>query len=176
MIIWINGAFGAGKTETAHELHRRLSSSFVFDPENVGFYIRENVPKAASREDFQDYPMWREFTCSMLRHIEREYEGMIIVPMTVVNPQYFSEIVERLHDDGISVHHYALCASPERLLERLKKRGEGQTSWAAQQIDRCMAGLSHEAFAHHLDTNDLSIAEVVEIIASMSHVRLDPCR
>lgn len=30
MIIWLNGAFGAGKTQTAYELRRRLSGSWGY--------------------------------------------------------------------------------------------------------------------------------------------------
>jgi adenylylsulfate kinase-like enzyme len=41
MIIWLNGAFGSGKTRTAYELHRRIPQSYIFDPENIGFCIRE---------------------------------------------------------------------------------------------------------------------------------------
>ena len=37
MIVWINGAFGAGKTLTAGEIHRRLPDSVVYDPEDVGY-------------------------------------------------------------------------------------------------------------------------------------------
>ncbi|HBD65376.1 MAG TPA: tunicamycin resistance protein, partial [Clostridiales bacterium] len=44
MIIWINGAFGSGKTQTANELHRRIKNSYVYDPENIGFFIRDNIP------------------------------------------------------------------------------------------------------------------------------------
>lgn len=62
MIIWINGAFGAGKTQTAYELHRRLPDSYVYDPENIGYFIRKNLPPALCEGDFQDYPMWRERT------------------------------------------------------------------------------------------------------------------
>ncbi|MDR0635583.1 MAG: AAA family ATPase, partial [Treponema sp.] len=29
MIIWINGAFGSGKTQTAFELNRRWNNSYV---------------------------------------------------------------------------------------------------------------------------------------------------
>lgn len=47
MIIWINGAFGSGKTQTAYELHRRLDGSYVYDPENAGYFIRENLPSAS---------------------------------------------------------------------------------------------------------------------------------
>ncbi|MEI3604813.1 hypothetical protein SPD48_03840 [Pseudogracilibacillus sp. SE30717A] len=45
MIIWVNGAFGSGKTQTAYELHRRISNSFVYDPEIIGFFIGKNIPK-----------------------------------------------------------------------------------------------------------------------------------
>ena len=31
MIIWLNGAFGAGKTQTAYALRRRLPGSYVVD-------------------------------------------------------------------------------------------------------------------------------------------------
>lgn len=36
MLIWINGAFGAGKTHTAFELRRRLADALVSDPELLG--------------------------------------------------------------------------------------------------------------------------------------------
>ena len=56
MIIWINGAFGAGKTQTAYELHRRLPGSWVYDPEETGFLLRKTLPSALRLDDFQDYP------------------------------------------------------------------------------------------------------------------------
>ena len=37
MIIGINGAFGAGKTQAAYELQRRRKGAYVYDPENLGF-------------------------------------------------------------------------------------------------------------------------------------------
>lgn len=40
MIIWINGAFGSGKTNTAYELKRRIPNAFVYDPEEAGFLVR----------------------------------------------------------------------------------------------------------------------------------------
>ena len=39
MIIWINGAFGAGKTQAAYELRRRAENAYVYDPENAGYFI-----------------------------------------------------------------------------------------------------------------------------------------
>lgn len=174
MIIWINGAFGAGKTQTAYELHRRIPNSYVYDPENAGFFIRENIPKVVVKEDFQHYTMWREYNYSMLKYIDSEYDGTIIVPMTVVHPQYFNEIIGRLRSDSVSIAHFTLCASKETLLRRLRSRGEGKHSWAAQQIERCINGLSNEIFQHHVDTENMLIEEVVEKIAAIENISLLP--
>ena len=55
MIIWINGAFGSGKTTTAIEIERRLKNSFLYDPENIGYFLRRNMPKEIwAVDDFQD--------------------------------------------------------------------------------------------------------------------------
>jgi hypothetical protein len=174
MIVWINGAFGSGKTQTAYELHRRLSDSFVFDPENIGFYIRKNVPKELAAGDFQDFAMWREFAYSMLSYLNREYGGTVIVPMTVVNPSYFDEIVGRLRLDGVKVHHFALMASKETLLRRLRSRGDGARSWPSLQIDRCLEGLANDVFRHHLDTERMSVSTTAETIAGMLGLSLRP--
>ena len=166
MIIWVNGAFGSGKTLTSYELHRRIPNSYVFDPEYAGFYIRKNLPKEMVKGDFQNYTMWREINYAMLKYIASGYDGIIIVPMTVVDPVIFNEIVGQLRNDGIAIHHFTLWASREVLLKRLRSRGEGQQSWAAGQIDRCMAGLSNDVFQQRIATDDKSIDEVVEAIAS----------
>ncbi len=174
LILWVNGAFGSGKTQTSHELHRRIPNSYVFDPENAGFYIRRNVPKELRLGDFQDFPMWRSIAYEMLGYLDREYGGIVIVPMTVVDPSYFREIVGRLRADGADVRHFALCASKETLLRRLRSRGDGANSWPALQIDRCVEGLKNEAFRHHLDTEGLSVAGAAEAIAELAGIRLVP--
>ena len=57
MIIWLNGAFGAGKTQTAYELHRRLPGSYVYDPENAGFFMRASgVSTYYSNTTTAEYP------------------------------------------------------------------------------------------------------------------------
>lgn len=174
MILWINGAFGSGKTQTSYELCRRIPNSYVYDPERAGFYIRKNIPKQTAEEDFQHYPMWRELNYSMLSYINQRYDGTVIVPMTVTDPEYFQEMVGRLRADGVTVHHYTLTASKESLLKRLRSRGDGSGSWAARQIDRCIDGLAIDVFRHHLDTEQLSVEEAAEAIAAMSDIRLQP--
>ncbi|MEC0166755.1 AAA family ATPase [Paenibacillus graminis] len=174
MILWLNGAFGSGKTQTAFELNRRIPHSFVFDPENAGYYIQKNIPSTLKKNDFQNYSQWREFNYSMLRYIASEYEGIIIVPMTIVEPDYFREIAGRLREEGIKVHHYTLCVSRDRLLARLRSRGEGKHSWAANQIDRCLKGHQHPIFAEQLVTDNMSIEQVAEAIAAKLQISLLP--
>ncbi|WP_379143255.1 AAA family ATPase [Paenibacillus sp. sgz500992] len=174
MIIWINGAFGSGKTETAYALNRRIPQSFVFDPENTGYYIRDNIPHEISQDDFQDHPLWREINYSMLKYIESQYSGTIIVPMTITDSGYFMEIVGRLRQEGVEVHHFTLCASQETLLRRLNSRGDSNNSWPAQQIERCLKGLGQEIFQCHLDNDQLTVEEVVEAIALQLGITLLP--
>ncbi|SDE61967.1 AAA domain-containing protein [Paenibacillus sp. UNCCL117] len=174
MIIWINGAFGAGKTQTAYELHRRMPGSVVYDPEEAGYFIRRQIPRQIAKDDFQLYPMWREINYAMLAYLNREYPGAVIVPMTVVDPAIFDEIVGRLRRDGMEVRHFALCASRAALLRRLRSRGEGSGSWAAQQIDRCLTGLADEAFERRLDTEHWSVRQTAEAIAAELGIMLTP--
>lgn len=174
MIIWINGAFGSGKTTAAYELHRRLPGSLVFDPEEAGFYIRSRLPKPLRRGDFQDYPMWRSINRDMLAYLAKEHDGPILVPMTVTNEQYMREITDELRASGVRVDHYALLASRDTLLRRLRSRWEGERSWAAQQIDRCLASLSQEFFGRHIDTDGMAAEQVAAALAELSGLALQP--
>ena len=172
MIIWINGAFGSGKTQTSYELHRRIPNSVVFDPEQTGFFINKNIPKEIIKQDFQDHGVWRELNYTTLKYIDREYDGVIIVPMTIVNPQYFEEIITKLRNDGVIVNHFVLCASKETLIKRLRSRGERKNSWGTKQIERCINGLSNDIFKHRIETDQMTIESVAETIASMLDISL----
>ena len=71
MIIWINGPFGAGKTTLAKRLRDRRSKSLIFDPEEIGFVVKETVPMPASG-DSQELPLWRGLTIAAVREIRRK--------------------------------------------------------------------------------------------------------
>ena len=142
MILWINGAFGSGKTTAAFELHRRIKQkSFVYDPENIGYFMWKNSSDILKKGDFQDYELWREMNYKMLKLISENYDGIIIAPMTLVNPEYYREIIGKLINDGIEVRHFILHASKGTLIKHLKKRSLGRIrteSFAVNAIDRCI--------------------------------------
>jgi hypothetical protein len=172
VLIWINGAFGAGKTQTAHELLRRLPDAQVSDPELLGYALHKMLP-AAQRTDFQDLPQWRAGVVATLQQADAGAAGPLIVPMTIVRDDYFDEIIGGLRAHGVDVRHYALTASRQTLETRLPQRlgylggrlvGRTET-WAIAQIDRCVAALSGDRYATHLPKDDATVDEVVETIA-----------
>jgi hypothetical protein len=168
VLIWINGPFGGGKTATAFELHRHLAGSVVSDPERLGFGLHRMLPPAL-RGDFQDLPAWRHGVHSMLDLALRGHDGPIIVPMTLVDPGYFADIVGRLRDDGHQVHHFALMAEPVTVLRRLHNRGVWpglkRERWAVDRIDHCLTRLREPAFGEHIATDRRTVAEVADAIA-----------
>ena len=44
-VVWINGPYGVGKSALADKLHELNPNSFIFDAEEVGNAVRENMPK-----------------------------------------------------------------------------------------------------------------------------------
>lgn len=174
MIIWLNGAFGVGKTQTAFELHSRIPGSFVFDPERIGFFLSKILPSDVRVGDFQNHRIWREFTDQGLQYVAENFAGTIIVPMTIVDPLYYDQTVGALRRKGLQVHHFALLASGDTILRRLRRRGDGSSSWNARQLDRCLKSLSDEKFAVHLNTEGKTIETIAEEIAHYAGINLKP--
>lgn len=186
-MVWVNGPFGGGKTQTAYELRRRLPGSVVCDPEHVGFGLHRMMPPEL-RGDFQDLPAWRRGVHEVLELVLGKHDGPVIVPMTVVEPEYFGEIVGRLREDGHDVRHFALLAERATVLRRLRERGFGRVvqfvagknaalgreTFAVAKLDRCLESLRDEEFADHIWTDRLTVAQVADRIAASTGLRLAP--
>jgi hypothetical protein len=120
VIIWINGAFGAGKTTLAEELHRRVPAAVLFDPEYVGYILRKWVPVPSG--DFQDLPSWRELVIANALSLRRHHADTLIVPMTLINDDYLTEILGGLAEAGEAVLHVFLSLDAEVLRQRITDR------------------------------------------------------
>lgn len=174
MIVWINGAFGGGKTHTSYELVRRTDGTVLIDPELVGYGLQRTLPPG-QRIDFQDMPAWRTGVIEVLDRVERSgvYEAAI-VPMTLVDQDYSTEIHDGLRSMGHEVVHIALMASPATLRRRLRRRAAGimrLETWAMQQIDRCTTALA-TMDAHRIDTDAADLDAVVEHVARIAGLEL----
>ena len=181
MLIWVNGAFGAGKTQTVFELQRRLADAHVADPELIGFALLKTLPPEA-RADFQDLPQWRSAVIDTLQQATLEHVGPVLVPMTIVRDDYFEEIIGGLRSRQVDVRHYALTASADTLRRRLSSRiafiGSGfqRETWAMKQIPRCITALAQHRYATHVPTDDRTINDVVEWIAHDAGLTLTNAR
>ncbi len=107
----------------------------------------------------------------MLSYIAKNYDGTIIVPMTITDRQYYDEIISGLSKE-FTVKHFILSAKKETILKRLGKRFETKNSWAAQQIDRCIEAFSTGITEIKIQTDDMTIYEVTEEIAKQCSIKL----
>jgi len=171
MIIWINGAFGSGKSSVAEAIHKKVSHSFLYDPEQVGYFLWDNFPPELKRKgNFQHMDIWREFNYKILKHINANYTGAIIVPMTVYVKQYYDEILGRLADDGIAIKSFILSATKPTIIDRLAKRREANDCWAAQHIDICLNAFEQEIPGEKINTEGKSIDEIADEIILASNI------
>ncbi|WP_330459099.1 AAA family ATPase [Streptomyces sp. NBC_00820] len=187
MLLWINGPFGGGKTQTAHEIQRRLPGSVICDPEHPGFGLHRMLPPEL-RGDFQDLASWRQGVVEVLDLALTRHEGVVIAPMTVTDSAHFADTVGRLGELGHDVRHFTLLAERETVLRRLRERGLGRLlrrsagksaapareSWAVRRLDHCLERLREPEFAEHLWTDRSTVPKTADRIAVLAGLTLRP--
>ncbi|MER7487177.1 AAA family ATPase [Streptomyces sp. NPDC126497] len=183
MLLWINGPFGGGKTQTAHEIRRRLPGSVVCDPEHIGFGLHRTLPPGL-RGDFQDLRAWRQGVVEVLDLALTGHDGVVIAPMTVTDSGHFAQTVGRLRELGHDVRHFTLLAERETVLRRLRERGLGhlvgggralrRESWAVERLDHCLERLAGPEFAEHLWTDRTTVPGTADRIAVLAGLTLRP--
>ena len=150
VIIWLNGAFRAGKTTLAEELHRRVPHAVVYDPEDVGLMLWKWMPP---NDDFQDLPSWRELVVATALALRRHHADTLIVPMSLIRDTYRAEILGGLADTGEQVLHVFLEADADVLRERHDARvdipGNPEAShpareWALSRIDAAIVAAARQ--------------------------------
>ena len=172
--MWINGAFGAGKTSVARRLARVLPAR-LYDPELVGIALHRITPSRRRAADFQDFRLWRAVTVRAVDIASRH--GAVVVPMTVVDADIRAEVFGGLAGRGVDVVEFWLSASEATLAQRLTARGDAHGSWAHAQIERC---LRFEASRPDLRVMDAEqcvediCGHVVDTLASMGCGSFDP--
>jgi adenylylsulfate kinase-like enzyme len=151
LIIWLNGAFGSGKTTLTVELHRRLPDAVIFDPEDVGYVLRQAVPVPTG--DFQDLPSWRHLVAEHALTLRTFHTATLLVPMTLVNRRYFDEIIGTLREAGEKVMHVFLDVPADVLESRIRtqvlcpdnpERDERARQFRLKNIERCVAAAKEQ--------------------------------
>ncbi len=171
MIIFINGAFGAGKTTVAELLVQSIPNSLLYDPEVVGAALRYIVQPIVQFDDFQDLPPWRPLVVETARQLLKTYGRTLIVPMTLWNKAYFLEIMDGLRTFEPQLFHFCLTATESTLLKRLQNRPSSPQAfaWACERIERCVTTFQDDMFAVQLATDDRTPEQLVaEILSQVS--------
>lgn len=118
MLVWINGAFGVGKTTTARHLVERVLGLRLFDPEWVGYMLTSNLT-GVPIDDFQDLPAWRELVPRVARHVRDAAGQDLVAVQSVLSEDYWHELRTGLEAQGIDVFHVVLDADPDTLRKRI---------------------------------------------------------
>ncbi|MER6996112.1 NUDIX hydrolase [Streptomyces sp. NPDC000410] len=169
MIVWINGAFSAGKTSAARELIDLIPNSTLYDPEVIGGALRYLLPQKRLDEvtDYQDLPMWRRLVVDAAATLLAEVGGVLVVPMTLLRQEYRDEIFGGLAARRIPVRHVLLAPAETILRTRIAERGEPEIrQWSYDHIEPYRAGLGWlTADAHVVDTSYLTPRQAAEAVA-----------
>lgn len=170
MIVWLNGAFGAGKATAARHLLDLLPGSTLYDPERVGGELRLLLPatRLAEVDGYQDLPSWRRLVVDTAAALLDEVPGPLVTPMPLLRQEYRDEIFGGLASRRVPVRHVLLHAEETILRERAGRAGAD-----AAAPDRCRAHLEayEEALgwlkqdAHVIDTARLTPRETAERVA-----------
>ncbi|MCG8967712.1 MULTISPECIES: NUDIX hydrolase [Streptomyces] len=176
-VVWINGAFGAGKTTTARELIELIPNSTLFDPEVIGAALAHLLPpkRLAEAGDVQDLPIWRRLVIDTAAAMLGELGGTLVVPMTLLRQDYRDEIFGGLAARRIAVRHVLLAPAETILRERIAARevpdaADGEIrarQWSYDHIEPYRTALASwlTADAHPVDTSGLTPFETAARIA-----------
>lgn len=124
MIVWINGASGAGKTTTARELIELIPNSTLFDPEVISGALPRLLPPKYLDEidDHQELPIWRRLVIDTTAAVLAEVGGVLVVPMTLLRQDHRDEIFGALASRRIPVRHVVLAPAETILRARTAQR------------------------------------------------------
>ncbi|MGW6510874.1 AAA family ATPase, partial [Streptomyces niveus] len=184
MIVWINGAFGAGKTSTARELIDMIPNSTLYDPGLTGSGLRELLPqkRLAEVSDFQDLPIWRRLVVDTAAALLADVGGVLVVPMTLLRQEYRDEIFGGLAARRIPVRHVLLALDETILRGRIAGRGGADTGgddparterarqWAYEHIEpyrSALGWLTSDALV--VEAGGLTPAQSAAVVAEAVH-------
>ena len=168
MIVWVNGAFGVGKTTTTREICSLVPSARIFDTEYVG-YMLQHVLESVPVNDFQEWTPWRGLAVESAVQILGYVGGVLVIPQTVLVEQYWQEIRAGFDKAGVPVRHVLLHADREVIADRIDADTVDLDAhkWRHKHLDVYEAArpwLAREAEV--IDTASLSPAEAArEIVA-----------
>ncbi|MCZ2819526.1 hypothetical protein O2V63_04180 [Modestobacter sp. VKM Ac-2977] len=167
MIVWLHGAFGAGKTAAAAELRRRRPELVEYDPEMVGYLLRRALPLPTG--DFQDLPEWRELVVAAGAVLDGAGRRLVVAPMSLLSEQYADEVFTGLASRGVEVRHVVLDVAADELSRRIRtdEAEPGAVSWRLEHARAYADARPWLVAAADLvvDTTTMTVEQVADEVA-----------
>lgn len=168
MIVWLNGTHGAGKTTVSRLLAEALPAR-IFDSEHIGFLLRPIIGDIPC-DDFKDWKPWRGLTVACAREVLDFAGGTLVVPQTVLQRQYWTELREGFDAAGVPVRAFTLHAEREVWRRRVEADTveAGARAWRFDHRDVYEAALAEwmSAETDVVDTTGQSPDEVAKHLAA----------
>ena len=87
-------------------------------------------------------------------------------------------LLDGLRGDGFAVHHFTLLAGEATVRGRLARRSLGtevrRGSWTLNQLSDSLQRLRAPEFAQHIQTDQLTVSQVADTIASSAGLTISP--
>ena len=140
MIVWITGAFGSGKTTTGTLVAKRDPRLRLFDPEWVGYLLRDQLSDQ-DFADFQELESWRRLVPVVADEVIRATGQHLVAIQTVLVEQYWVELMAGLETLGHEVFHVVLEADADVMRKRIEldELDPGAREWRLQHVEHYAA-------------------------------------
>lgn len=156
MIVYINGAFGIGKTTVAKLLVARIPEAILFDPELIGSVVTETLGNLDPKNDFQQYDSWSELVVASLRSFRNAYpRSTIVVPMSLLDERVRNRTVATMREADVNFCPFTLVADTHELERRIHGRAcsDESRAWCLQ----------HVAAAPNAQGNDVTVIDTTAL-------------
>ncbi|MDP9166113.1 MAG: hypothetical protein M3O32_08640 [Actinomycetota bacterium] len=131
-VLWMNGAFGGGKTCACRALRALDPRWRLADPEILGAFLRD--AEARNGQDFQEHPGWTRLVVAGLLALDPTPDRPVAVPMSIHNEQVWDAIEAGLAEGGLRTTHLFVDGPVAAIAERIESAfaGSGEEAGSAE--------------------------------------------
>ena len=123
--------------------------------------------------DFQYYPEWIEWNFQIIEKIYMEYDGDIIIPMTIYEGPAYDLLINKLKNFELSFLHVQLEVDKVEVIARIQERNEELIQWAESKLDQIITNLKKIPREDNISNMSISPNEVADLIIKRAKQRND---